>query len=99
MKRMGFLTGLLGYIGVASAQKWATPIIDENHFLTGRTKAKLNGQCPVCGTIAPAFHGDEAIRRYVAKHPELMVGRSPIQQNLERCSRCDNAFYQDEVKV
>jgi hypothetical protein len=98
MNRGLFLRNLLWLFGfgvAAKAQQWKEPIV-ENHLWTGQNKAKLNNQCPVCGTMAPVYKPD---RRWCADYAGLTPNTNAPgcdgNQNLTRCAHCNAAFWQD----
>jgi len=99
MSRKAFFTWLAAAFGVARAQAPAgTPgiVTTREHVLKPRLfieerelewfsgKAR-NNQCPVCGTLAPAFHRTSTTR----------IG----DQVLTRCLRCNAGFWQDSEVV
>ena len=52
----------------------------------------LNGQCPTCGTMAPAYRPD---KRFCA---DTMPSTCGPEQHLAHCVRCNAAFFQDEER-
>lgn len=74
---------------VAKAQQWREPIIDQNHFVTGKTMPKLNGQCPVCGTMAAPF------KHTISDTGHFEDATDNGFSKLMRCVRCNAAFWQD----
>ena len=91
----------LGYLGAQSPNYSTTStsrlaVIDtQGRFVLDGVELKwfhdkkpLNNQCPVCGTMADAYHseGSPVALRYEA------------HQNLIRCARCNAAFWQDAAE-
>jgi len=62
-----------------------------------------NGQCPVCGTVAPkiAKRTDGAYVCQVVIDPQVGLTGSyecgQLHSSIVRCSHCSAAFYQDAV--
>lgn len=95
MNRKRFFASLLGVLGIAKAQQWNQCVPDEHvvrqsasgsamAVCSDKMKPALNGQCPVCGTMAnKRTHSPSAPPK---ESVELLI----------RCTRCNAAFWKDD---
>ena len=105
MRRM-----FLGFIALAGARLlkgqqviYHVPVSKtESMYPPDKYKPK-NGECPVCGTMAPEFKAqpiDASIATPavgVWPPPKIQVGYAPgfASTRMTRCAHCNNAFFQD----
>ena len=98
MTRKWFL-GLFG-IGAAGQQiQDAYPIYTiPKYTLPGGSNLPKhsNGECPVCGTMAPKYFAQSA--RVLTVIPPVHVPGEP-DSKIVRCSHCNDAFWQDAEGV
>ena len=110
--RRKFLLGIFGALGLAKGQQWKACVPDKRFnfggnavVCTSENQPALNGQCPVCGTIAPSYKAtvQHSIRPRLCGANEATTGTACFdaveeQQpstKLLRCQRCNAAFWQD----
>ena len=60
------------------------------------TDKPVNGECPVCGTMAPAYFPQTG--RVLTVIPPINVPAEP-DSRIVRCSHCNDAFWQDAEGV
>lgn len=113
MTRFRFILAAMGFGAIAKGQEMGierhralrAPIPDPDSEDDRKWKngKPLNNQCPVCGTMAEAFHAENDCLEYAG--PPVQTGdvlsltcskRSTHPANrMLRCSRCNNCFWQD----
>ena len=116
MKRSAFFGYLLGMFGVAKAQQWKECVPDQRTGIdlgagsklmvcSSQMKPELNGQCPVCGTMAEPIKWHLASYSNKACDPPRTDGLACVEPNyldpgpqIRRCKRCNAAFWQDAEK-
>jgi hypothetical protein len=97
MTRKGFFA-VLGSLGILKAQQWkecTSGVPGTTAYATNldhcwvkyqKPEPALNGQCPVCGTMADAY-------KRPMRAPK-MIPDGPIER-VVRCRRCNAAFFQN----
>ena len=97
IRRRSFFAALLGVNAAKAQTLWSSEarlIMDGVELRWFHDRKPLNNQCPVCGTMAPAYINKFRCCPGGACYPE----DPPCQQiNLIRCTRCSAAFWQDET--
>ena len=96
MTRKWFL-GLIG-LGAAGEQiQESHPVYTiPHHTVKHRPYKPRNGECPVCGTMAPKYFAQSA--RVLTSNPPIYVPGEP-DSKIVRCSHCNDAFWQDAEGV
>ena len=96
MTRKWFLS-LLG-IGAAGQQiQESNPIYTVPfHAVKPQPYKPKNGECPVCGTMAPKYFAQSA--RVLTVIPPINVPADP-DSKIIRCTHCNAAFWQDAEGV
>jgi hypothetical protein len=106
MKRSHFLASIFGLVGLgAKAQQWRQAAeteckVSPDHLSIecnpdwAKTKPALNGQCPVCGTMAEAYRPLPAYDT-VCSGPDGYVPCPHPKERDVRCKRCNVKFAQD----
>lgn len=108
MTRNKFFATILGTAGIVKSQQWkqctsgipgttayVTPNPDSACWVQyKKSEPALNNQCPVCGTMAVAFHAPRRMDQSALGtdgNPGIVV----YDHRLTRCERCNSAFWQD----
>lgn len=105
------IAGLFG-AGAARAQQWKEPALGCTTIWCSDRKPALNGQCPVCGTMAEPYDRKALVPKgamaadgvcFVGtlatgiQHVPCSIDDVPVSRSV-RCKRCNAAFWQDAEK-
>src|ERR1017187_4199831 len=101
MKRRNWLLALFG-IGAAQAQdSWVAQALKGKWHgclepQWSATCKATNGQCPVCGTMAPSYKPDKHwCADYFGMKPGDAAPGCEADVYVTRCRTCNAAFFQD----
>ena len=93
MKRFSFLAALFGFGAAAKAQVPQSSEMVSGMGTAWDTRKPKNNQCPVCGTMAKAYHKSAAGR--CCGNTTICFPEDPPCTDIVRCARCNCIFGRD----